>query len=48
MNSIELSTFESSELTIEPLASMFQYYLINEETGDMWKFQWATKGDDYR
>jgi hypothetical protein len=30
------------------LTSMYQYYLINDNTGDMWKFQWSTKGDDYR
>ena len=34
--------------TIHPLTSMFQFYLINESNGDMWKFQWSTKGDDYR
>lgn len=33
---------------IQPLVSMYQYYLINDKTGDMWKFQWSTKGDDYR
>jgi hypothetical protein len=27
---------------------MFQYYLLNEETGEMWQFQWSTKGDEYR
>ena len=27
---------------------MYQYYLINESNGDMWKFQWSTKGGDYR
>jgi hypothetical protein len=25
---------------------MFQFYLVNEETGEMWKFQWSTKEDD--
>jgi len=43
-----LSTSENSKFTIQPLTSMFQFYLINEETGDMWKFQWSTKGDEYR
>ncbi|MCJ7448878.1 MAG: hypothetical protein MUO72_14425 [Bacteroidales bacterium] len=43
-----LSTSENSKFTIKPMASMFQFYLINEETGDMWKFQWSTEGDDYR
>lgn len=33
---------------ISPLTSMFQYYLINDTTGEMWKFQWTTKGKDYR
>ncbi|MCR5040400.1 MAG: hypothetical protein K6A94_13835 [Bacteroidales bacterium] len=37
-----------SIFTIQPLTSMFQYYLMNEYTGEMWKFQWSTKGDDYR
>ena len=32
--------------TIYPLTSMYQYYLINEDTGEMWKFQWSTKDDD--
>lgn len=32
--------------TIEPLVSMYQYYLINEDTGEMWKFQWTTKNED--
>ena len=43
-----LSTSENSKFIIQPLVSVFQFYLINEETGDMWKFQWSTKGDDYR
>lgn len=37
-----------SMFTIQPMTSMFQFYLINENNGDMWKFQWSTKGDDYR
>ena len=37
-----------SIFSIQPLTSMYQYYLINDATGDMWKFQWSTKGDDYR
>ena len=46
-----LSLIESKDRSvffIQPMISMFQYYLINDETGDMWKFQWSTKGDDYR
>jgi hypothetical protein len=37
-----------SVFNIQPLTSMYQFYLINEDTGEMWKFQWSTKGDDYR
>lgn len=37
-----------SIFTIQPMISMFQYYLINNDTGEMWKFQWSTKGDNYR
>lgn len=45
INSVELSTSETNKFTIQPMTSMFQYYLINEETGEMWKFQWTTKED---
>lgn len=49
INPNELSkTKGKSIFTIQPMTSMFQYYLINEETGQMWKFQWSTKGDEYR
>ena len=37
-----------SVFTIQPMVSMFQFYLINDDTGDMWQFQWSTQGDDYR
>lgn len=43
INSSELSTTESNKFTIQPMTSMYQYYLINDETGEMWKFQWTTK-----
>jgi len=48
INPYDLSSSTNSRFTIEPLVSMYQYYLIDEETGDMWKFQWSTKGDEYR
>jgi len=48
INSFDLSSSESSKFPIQPMTSMFQFYLINEESGDMWKFQWSTKGEDYR
>lgn len=48
INPSALSNTESNKYTIEPMTSMFQFYLINDETGEMWKFQWSTKGDDYR
>lgn len=37
-----------SVFTIQPMTSMYQFYLIYEDTGELWKFQWSTKGDDYR
>ena len=48
INPNALSYTQSNKFTIQPMTSMFQYYLINEETGDMWQFQWSTKGDEYR
>ena len=48
INGVALSVSSTAKFTIEPLISMFQFYLINQENGDMWKFQWSTKGDDYR
>lgn len=48
INEIALSYTETNKFTIKPMTSMYQYYLIDDETGDMWKFQWSTKGDEYR
>lgn len=49
INEYELvSNNEKCIFSIQPLTSMYQYYLINNSNGDMWKFQWSTKGDDYR
>jgi hypothetical protein len=48
INRQTFSITESSKFIIQPLTSMYQYYLINEETGDMWKFQWSTQGSEYR
>ncbi|MCM1318034.1 MAG: hypothetical protein NC241_07665 [Bacteroides sp.] len=48
INDIELSKNNQSVFTIKPMTSMYQYFLINSNTGDTWKFQWSTKGDDYR
>ena len=49
INEYELvSDNEKCIFSIQPLTSMYQYYLINDYTGDMWKFQWSTKGNDYR
>lgn len=48
INPNAFSSTEDSKFIIQPMTSMFQYYLINEETGDMWKFQWSTKGSEYR
>lgn len=43
-----LSNTEVKKFEVRPLTSMFQFYLINEENGEMWKFQWSTQGDEYR
>lgn len=48
INPYSLSDTETNKFTIQPLTSMYQYYLVDDETGDMWKFQWSTKGDEYR
>ena len=48
INRHDLSMTESSKFIIQPQTSMYQYYLINEETGDMWRFQWSTKSSEYR
>jgi hypothetical protein len=48
INPDELSNTVSNKFTIQPMTSMFQFYLINDETGEMWQFQWSTQGDDYR
>lgn len=48
INNKILSNSDKPIFTIEPLVSMYQFYLINESNGDMWKFQWSTSGDDYR
>lgn len=47
INPNDLSSSETNKFTIQPMTSMFQYYLINDETGEMWKFQWSTKGGEY-
>lgn len=48
INESKLAHASRSIFTISPLMSMFQYYLINESNGNMWKFQWSTNGDEYR
>lgn len=48
INETELAKSNRSIFSISPLTSMYQFYLTNDNTGEMWKFQWSTKGDDYR
>ena len=48
INPRELSYSLKSKFTIQPMTSMYQFYLINDDTGDMWMFQWSTKSDEYR
>jgi hypothetical protein len=48
INPNSLSYTEKRKFSIKPLTSMFQFYLINNEDGEMWKFQWSSKGDEFR
>lgn len=48
INPDELSGTTTNKFTIRPMTSMYQFYLINDETGEMWQFQWSTKGVDFR
>jgi hypothetical protein len=48
INPNDLASSQSNKFTIQPMTSMFQFYLINDETGEMWQFQWSTQGDEYR
>jgi hypothetical protein len=48
INPNSVSGSESHRFRIEPLTSMFQFYLINDESGEMWKFQWSSDRADYR
>lgn len=47
INDVALSYTETNKFSIEPMTSMFQYYLLDNETGEMWQFQWSTNGSDY-
>lgn len=46
INSNALSYSEHAKFEIKPMMSMYQFYLINKDTGEMWKFQWSTKSED--
>ena len=49
INEEELANANDKNLFyISPLTSMYQFCLTNDTTGEMWKFQWNTKGNDYR
>lgn len=37
-----------SVFDVQPMTSMYQFYLINESDGEMWQFQWTTDGPEYR
>ena len=48
INEEVLETGDRSIFTIQPMTSMYQYYLISNKSGAMWQFQWTTTGPDYR
>ena len=45
INSDHLNYTFENVFDIQPMTSMYQYYLINTKTGEMWQFQWNTKPD---
>ena len=46
INSQILSYTEHSKFEVKPMVSMYQFYLINNDTGEMWQFQWSTDSND--
>ena len=36
-----------SIFNIQPMTSMYQFYLINEDNGELWQFQWTSDGPEY-
>lgn len=46
INTTTLSYTEHAKFEIKSMISMYQYYLINKDTGEMWQFQWSTKSED--
>ncbi|MPY07333.1 hypothetical protein [Moraxella catarrhalis] len=46
INGTALAKTNTRKFTIEPMTSMFQYYLINQQNGKMWQFQWSNKSED--
>lgn len=48
INEEVLESGDRSIFSIQPMTSMFQYYLISNKSGAMWQFQWTTEGPDYR
>ena len=48
INETILSYSKYSKFEISPMTSMYQFYLTNGDTGEMWQFQWTTDGPEYR
>lgn len=46
INDTPLSYTPGVKFSITPLTSMYQYYLVNDETGEIWKFQWTTQSEE--
>ena len=46
INEKVLSNSKRSIFEVKPMLSMYQFYLINSNTGEMWKFQWTTENDE--
>ena len=49
INEYDLITSKNrSVFYIQPMTSMYQFYLVNGDSGEMWQFQWTTDGPEYR
>ena len=45
INESPLSSTYSAKFSIQATMSIYQFYLTNEETGELYQFQWSTKDE---
>lgn len=46
INDSPLSSTLNEKFSIQSCTSIYQFYLSNDETGEMWQFQWTNEDDD--